>query len=226
MHSTYLRKIYPDLLTKLNDSFINSAKSVIVKNNKDDLWGIGLIFRESDIDQNAIRSFFESQGAQHTDNLKNLIEMSTLTNSTRTAVVLGIPNNEIDKDRIWIWVSENEAVNYKFDVNKDEDLNLKLSEIRIDYSISKDKFIGYKEYRHHRDDRTLYTNTTYAIGDDGKKSIVHTQTCFHDYKGVSKFNDIDSIVQKIPTDTFKYQSYTRSDGNSSGLYVGIKNRLL
>ena len=226
MHSKYLRKIYPNLVKGLNDSFMDAAKSVIIKNNKESLYGIGFIFRESDINQNDIRSFFELQGAQHTDNLKNLIEMSTLTDSTGTAVVLGIPNNEIDKDRIWIWVSENEAVNDKFSVNKNKDPNLKLSEIRIDYSISKDRFIGYKEYHHHRDDRTLYTNTTYAIGDDGKKSIVHTQTCFHDYAGVSKFNDIDNIVQKIPTDTFKFQSYTRSDGNSSGLYVGIKNRWL
>jgi hypothetical protein len=224
MHSKYLRKIYPDLVRGLEDSFVDAAKSVIIKNTKDRLYGIGFIFRESDIDQNFVRSFFKLQGAHDTDNLKSLIEMSTLTDSTRTAVVLGIPSDVINKDRIWIWVSENEAVNDKFDVNKNEDPNLKLSEIRIDYSISKDRFIGYKEYRHHRDDRTLYTNTTYALDEDGKKRVVHTQTCFHDYYGVSKFNDVDNVIKKIPADTFKFQSYKRSDGNSSGLYVGIKDR--
>jgi hypothetical protein len=224
MHSKYLRKIYPDLVRGLEDSFIDAAKSVIIKNTKDRLRGIGFIFRESDIKQNDIGSFFKMQGARDTANLKSLIEMSTLTNSTRTVTVLGIPCNEIDKDRIWVWVSENEAVNDKFSVNKNEDPNLRLAEIRIDYSISKDRFIGYKEYRHHRDDRTLYTNTTYALGEDGKKQVVHTQTCFHDYNDVSKFNDVDNVIKKIPTDTFKFQSYTRSDGNSSGLYVGIKDR--
>lgn len=224
MHSTYLRKIYPNLVKGLEDSFIDAAKSVIIKNTKDRLYGIGFIFRESDIDQNTVRSFFELQGAHNTNNLKRLTEMSTLTDSTRTALILGIPSSEIDRDRIWMWVSENEAVNDKFGVSKNDDPNLKLSEIRVDYSISKDRFIGYKEYRHHRDDRTLYTNTTYAIDEDEKKRVVHTQTCFHDYAGVSKFNDVDNIIEKISTDTFKFQSYKRSDGNSSGLYVGIKNR--
>lgn len=224
MHSTYLRKIYPDLVKRLDDGFIDAAKSVIIKNAKDSLYGIGFIFRESDIDQGVIKTFFELQGARDTANLKSLIEMSTLTDSTRTAVVLGIPCNEIDKDRIWMWVSENKAVNDKFGVNKNEDPNLKLSEIRVDYSISKDRFIGFKEYRHHRDDRTLYTNTTYALDKNEKKRVVHTQTCFHDYDGVSKFDDVDNIVERIPADIFKFQSYTRSDGNSSGLYVGIKNR--
>jgi len=224
MHSTYLRKIYPDLVKGLEDSFIDAAKSVIIKNTKDHLYGIGFIFRESDIDQNLVRSFFKTQGARDTANLKSLVEMSTLTDSTRTVTVLGIPCSEIDKDRIWMWVSENEVVNDKFGVNKNEDPNLKLAQIRVDYSISKDRFIGYKEYRHHRDDRTLYTNTTYALDEDGKKRVVHTQTCFHDYDGASKFNDVDNILEKIHTDTFKFQSYTRSDGNSSGLYVGIKNR--
>jgi hypothetical protein len=227
MYSTFLRKIYPDMVKHLDDNFMDMANSVIIKNTKDSLYGIGLIFRESKIDQNLLRSFFRSYTAHETNNIKSLIEMSILPENAkrgRAVVVLGIPYREIHKDRIWLWVSENDAVNNKFNVNKNEDPNLRLAEIRIDYNISEDRFIGYKEYRQHKDDVALYTNTTYSLDEEEKKQVVHTQTCFHDYEGASKFIDVDNILERIPADTFKFQSYARSDGNTNGLYVETKHR--
>lgn len=225
MHSTYLRKIYPDLVKQLDDNFMNTANGVIIKNAKDHLLGVGFIFRESKIDENFIRSFFMAYGARDTDNLKNMIEMAILPENAkrrRAVVVFGIPCHKIHKDRIWMWVSENDAVNNKFGVNKNEDPNLRLAEIRIDYSISEDRFIGYKEYRQHEYD--VYTNTTYSLDEEEKKQVVHTQTCFHDYEGASKFIDVDNILERIPADTFKFQSYARSDGNTNGLYIATKHR--
>jgi hypothetical protein len=229
MHSTYLREIYPDVVKNLDDNFINRAKSVLIKNTDTEFVGIGFIFRESDIDTNFVKEYLTRLNIPITKTLEELIEISVSSDSTLTSVVLGVPNplKKEDNDRVWIWLNGfgNDIIREKFKISSEIDPNLELAQVRIDYRISTDTFIGHKEYYGHIDKKDTYTNYTFWLDENNEQvKLAHEQNCFHDYRGASMFSDLDGIIEKIPSDLFKFQSFSRSSNTNCGLYIGIKNR--
>lgn len=228
MHSTYLRKYFPDVVANYDDRFLNTAKSTLIKNSPTENLGVGLIVREKDIDESYIRAFIKGYNIEITQTLEDLIKRAVFSDSSRTTMCLGLPSSAGFEERgqkLWFWLAgSNENAKEFFNVSEPEDENFHLTHLRIVYDIELDRFESKKEYYKLRNVKDTYENHTYALDENMNATLVNTQNCIHDYEGISCGNDVTNIVSKLDPEIYKFQSYRRSDSGNTGIYISLKNR--
>lgn len=228
MHSTYLRKHFPDLIENYSNDFLDNAKSVIIKNLSHEIWGAGLIVAPKRVNREFVEEYISGFNATITDTLERIITSLVNSESTRTAICLGLPNKFSDlyePNRMWFWLDASDSkVLENFEILTPIDSNYKITNLRVVYDIEKDAIISTKEYYQLRNKKDTYKNYTYAGYVSNDVSLVNTQECIHDYKSASIANDVSGIVSKLDENNYKFMSYKRSDNENTGIYIGLKNR--
>lgn len=228
MHSTYLRKHFEEVVENYDDTFLNTAKSTLIKNSPTENLGVGLIVREKDVDEDYIRTYIKGYGIEITPTLETLIQKAVFSDSSRTTMCLGLPSaagfNERGR-KLWFWLAgSNENAKEFFNVTEPEDTNFHITHLRIVYDIDSDSFESKKEYYKLRNVENTYENHTYALDENMNATLVNTQNCIHDYNDVIEANDVTGIVSQLDHDVYKFQSYRRSDSGNTGIYISLRNR--
>lgn len=228
MHSPYLRKHFPSLVEMYDDDFLNSARSVIVKNLSTEIWGLGLVLTPKNVNKVYVEKYIEGLNASLTDTLEDIVTLLVDSDTTRTSICLGIPNKssqDYQPNSVWFWFdgSNQNALDH-FGVITPKNDRHRLTNLRVVYDTKKDAVISTKEYYQHRNNIDTYSNYTYAGHDSNDVSLVHTQSCIHDYKSASMAKDVSGITSKLDESVYKFMSYKRSDGQSTGIYIGLQNR--
>jgi len=223
MDNSYIRKIHPELTKNIDDTFLKKVKSVVVKNHEDGLGGIGFVMLAKDIDADLLKSFYEKNGIKIAKNLNKLITLMTLKHSNST-ILLGLPGQGkyVDRSAVWITSNNKKAMEF-FGIEENSGSGLFFEMARIDYSVSEDRFVGYKKYN--KKDKSLYINHIYTLDHDMKSTFVYEQKCMHDVYSESLFNDMYNIIDNLPKEKLNFKSYNRADSKRTGLYIS-KNRLL
>ena len=223
MDNSYIRELFPQHVENFSDEILSKVRSVIVKNTEVNNFGIGFTFRESDIDIAFVYSFMEALQIPIKPNLKELVDRSIFTGKPGSVLVIGIPGPNIKGiDEMQMWISgDNISMKTHFGV-KNEDYDLRLTNVRFVYKPSEDKLVSRKEYYATKQSRTEFFNRVYQLTSHNTGKLVYEQKCLHEFGSPSYFKDFDNLLEKLPPEQFKFQSYKRRDSEQTYLYITKK----
>jgi hypothetical protein len=224
MDNSWIRELFPQHVENFSDDILNKVRSVIVKNTEIDNFGIGFTFRESDIDTDFVYSFMEALEISVKPNLKELVDRSLFTGKQGSVLVIGIPGPNIKGiDEMQMWINgDNVSMKTYFGVTND-DPNLRLTNVRFRYKPSEDRLLTRKEYYATAQSRTEFFNKVYELTSHNTGKLVYQQKCLHEFGSPSYFTDFDNLLEHLPAEQFKFQSYKRRDSAQTYLYITKKS---
>lgn len=223
MYTKYLRDIFPDLVKNLNNEALDKVARIIVATLETRELAVGLIFKESEINETFMEEIFGGIGHEVTPNLKELIQ-NLFTQGRNRYITIWLPKAEKFNNTVGVWANgKNDKLTSYLKLAKKK--NMVLANIEIYYDTINDKILtcglhykisgarNWEEYTYSKNNNDAWVLNPQKI------------LCSHYKNSPKEYKDVFKVVHKWPNKLFAFESMERNNGISAVIISPKRKRV-